>query len=241
MSKPSKLIFLAPVLLAAASCSHSASITQDELVRRTQELMDSIVPGNQTPWNKYFADDAMYFDEKGRTMDKKALVADVTPMPGGYSGSIKVKNPRSNIDTDTAILTYDLDETETVFGQELHARYHGTDTWRRRNGQWQIVAGQMLRYYEDPAQGMVNVRKFGDYVGSYHLALGTERTVSVENGKLYTRRRERPKDELFPEAPDIFFRHGVEGRVLFRYGKENKVDALIERRNNEDIVWKKIK
>src|SRR5207249_7800324 len=61
-------------------------ITEDELVRRTQELYDSIVSGNQTPWKKYFADDCTFSDEKGRTFDKTKLVADITPLPKGYSG-----------------------------------------------------------------------------------------------------------------------------------------------------------
>jgi len=52
---------------------------------------------------------------------------------------------KSHIGDDTAILSYDLDETETIFGQNMSARYHGTDTWTYRNGKWQIVAGQMLR------------------------------------------------------------------------------------------------
>ena len=124
-------------------------ITQQELVQRTQELFDAVAGGNQAPWEKYFADDAMYFDEKGRNMDKTALVKDVTPLPKGYSGSIKIQNAQSRIVGDTAILSYDMDESETVFGQQLKARYHATDTWMRRNGAWQIVAGQVLRYYEE--------------------------------------------------------------------------------------------
>jgi hypothetical protein len=227
--------------LTALSCSRGSTITQDELVRRTQELMDAVAPGDQAPWTKYFAGDAIYFDEKGRAMDKKSLVADVTPMPAGYSGSIKVANPRSNIDGDNAILSYDMLETETIFGQELHARYHETDTWRRRDGEWKIVAGQVLRYYEDPAAGTPDVRKFDDYKGTYQLAPGTERTVTVADEKLYTQRGERPKEQLLTEAPDIFFRTGVEGRILFRYSKDGKVETLIDRRNNEDVVWKKIK
>ena len=63
------------------------TITQEELVRRSQELFDSVVPGNQEPFKKYFADDAMFFDEKGRSMDKAALVKDIQPMPKGYSGT----------------------------------------------------------------------------------------------------------------------------------------------------------
>jgi Domain of unknown function (DUF4440)/Domain of unknown function (DUF3471) len=244
MAKHSTLVVISGLsLLFAVGCgrSHTASITQNELVRRTQQLMDAVAPGDQTPWQKYFADDAMYVDEKGRSMDKSGVVADITPMPAGFSGSIKVLNARSNIQGDTAILSYDLAETETVFGQELHARYHATDTWRRRHREWQIVAGQILRYYEDPAPGKADVHKFPDYVGTYQLAPGTERTVTVEGGTLYTQHGDRPKDELFTETSGIFFRPKIEGRILFRKGDNGKVDALIDRRNNEDIVWKKVK
>ena len=124
------------------------------------------------PWIKYFADDAMYMDEKGRGMDKAALVKSIEPLPNGYSGNIKLVNPKSHIENDTAILSYDLDETETIFGQNMTARYHGTDTWMYRNGKWRIVAGQMLRYYEDPAAGKVNAQEYPAYAGIYKLAPG---------------------------------------------------------------------
>ncbi len=43
-----------------------------------------------------------------------------------------------------------------------------------------------------------------------------------------------------PKAPDLFFRPGVEGRRLFHRGANGRVDALIDRRNNQDVVWKKL-
>jgi hypothetical protein len=64
-------------------------------------------------------------------------------------------------------------------------------------------------------------------------------TVTAEDGHLYSQRNSRSREELIPEASDIFFRKGVEGRVLFGSGDGGKVDKLIDRRNNEDIVWKK--
>lgn len=238
--------FLAVVVLAllilGVSCgtSRHAGITREELVRRTQEIMDSVAPGNPEPWKKYFAEDGMYFDEKGRFMDKAALLKDVSPLPNGYSGIIKVVNAKSNILRDTAVLTYDLDETEVVFGQVLKARYHGTDTWVRRNGQWQIFAGQMLRYYEDPAAGKANVAAYKDYTGTYELASGITRVVSVNQQALTVQRSGRAAETLIPEAADIFFRKGVEGRILFRRDAAGRVNALVDRRNNEDILWKRI-
>jgi hypothetical protein len=239
---PSMFAFL--LLFSPALGSRPATestISQDELVRRTQELFDAIVPGDPTPFKKYFAEDALFFDEKGRSMDKAALVKDIQPLPKGYSGSIKLMRPKSHIEDNVAILSYDLDEVEVVFGQKLTARYHETDTWMRRGGNWQIVAAQVLRYYEDPSPGKADTSKFAGYVGTYQLS--PERTISVtaEDGHLYSQRSGRAREELVPEASDIFFRKGVEGRTLFGYGDDGKVATLIDRRNNEDIVWKKVK
>jgi hypothetical protein len=230
-------------LLAArahAGPAESGKITRDKLVRRTQELVDAVAAGDQTPWKMYFAEDAVYFDETGRSMGKAALVASVTPLPKGYSGTIKIAKAQSRIYQGTAILTYDMDETEVVFGQKLNARYHATDTWLWRNGHWQIMAGQVLRYYEDPAPGEIDPTRLDDYVGTYELAPGVTLTVSREGNQLYSRKGDGPKTTLVPEVPDLFFRPGIEGRRLFRRDKGGKVDGLIDRRNDEDLLWKKL-
>jgi hypothetical protein len=227
--------------LGCSARSDKAVITQDELVRRTQELVNAVAGGDQGPWKKYFADDCLYFDERGRSMNKEALVADIVPLPQGYSGTISVANAQSHIEGDVAVLGYDLNESETVYGQTMKARYHETDTWMRRKGDWQIVAGQVLRYYEDPAEAVVDARTYADYVGIYEAAPGKTMTVSLEDGHLFRQRGSGAKVELFPEVAGLFFRKGVEGRTLFQRGADGKVDTLIDRRNNEDIVWERIR
>jgi heat shock protein HspQ len=221
------------------AAERDAAITEAELVRRTQELYDAVVPGNQAPWKKYFAEDSIFADEKGRTMDKPKLVADITPMPAGYSGAIKIEQVQSRIYNNVAILSYDANEKETIFGQELSARYHVMDTWLQRDGNWQIIASQAHRYYEDPAVGKTDSKKFPDFIGGYELAPGQIRTVIAEGDSLFVERSGK-KDQLFSEASELFFRKGIEGRILFRYDKNGKVDALIDRRNNEDVVWRKV-
>jgi len=235
------LLLMCAMVAAVRGAAQEQTITQDELVRRTQELFDSVAPGNAEPFKKYFAEDAMFFDEKGRSMDKAALVKDVQPMPKGYSGTIKLVRPKSHIQGNVAILSYDLDEMETIFGQNMTARYHETDTWMRRGGKWQIVAGQVLRYYEDPAAGKADTSEFPSYVGTYQLGPERTMTIAAEDGHLYATRNGRPREELIPEASDIFFRKGVEGRTLFGHGDDGKVVSLIDRRNNEDVVWRKVR
>src|SRR6266480_3410762 len=217
-----------------------AAITENELVRRTQELYDAVVPGNQVPWKKYFANDCIFADEKGRTMDKRKLVADITPMPAEYSGAIKIEQVQSRIYDNVAILSYDANETETIFDQNVSARYHVTDTWLRRDGNWQIIASQAHRYYEDPAVGKADSKKFPDFIGTYELAPGQTRSVFGEGDKLFVERKGK-KEQLLPETSELFFRKGVEGRILFGYAANGKVDTLIDRRNNEDVVWRKTK
>jgi hypothetical protein len=233
---PLTLFFFSPTL---SICGDPVAITQEELVRQTQELFDAVVPGNKEPWQKYFADDCIFADEKGRNLNKAQLIADITPLPKGYSGTIKVAKPQSVIHGDTAILSYDLDETETIFGQKLTARYHVTDTWLRRNGGWQIISSQAMRYYEDPAVARIDPKKFADFSGTYELASDQTRRVFSEGESLYVERNGK-REQLLPEGSEIFFRKGVEGRILFRYADKGKVEALIDRRNNEDVVWRRV-
>jgi hypothetical protein len=229
------------VVVAASACAHAPpAISEGELTRRTQALLDAAMAGEPGPWKRSFADDAIFADEKGRTMDKPALVADITPLPAGIRGAIKMEKVQARIAGAAAVLSYDLDETEDYHGQRLNnARYHVTDTWLYRNGAWQIVASQAMRYYADPAAGRVDPARLADYAGSYELTPEIALVISVDKGQLWSARAGRPPEPLLPEAPDIFFRKGVEGRRLFQRNDKGVVDALIDRRNNQDIVWRK--
>ena len=240
-----RIVFVIVVLFSLIDAARGAStdmekITQEELVRRAEELLQGVLAGNNSAWQKYIAEDCLYFDEKGRSFDKAALMKEVGPLPEGYRVTFAVQNPKSVILPDTAVVSYDIDEDLWIFGQKMGATFHNTDTWVRRNGKWQILAIQVFRYYGDPAPGEVDRTKFAQYEGTYELAPGQRAKIFVEEGNLYYQRDGRDKEQLLPEAPDIFFRKGVEGRMLFRFNKERKVVELISRRNHEDIVWKKM-
>jgi Domain of unknown function (DUF4440)/Domain of unknown function (DUF3471) len=237
----SKVIMAAVMAFCSIGCSGPSDepITEGELAKRTQELLDGITAGDRRPFELYFAEDSLIHDEKGRSMDKKALVADITPLPPDTSAGIKINSPESRIVGSTAILSYDMDEVETVAGQSMRARYRTTDTWLRRNGVWQIVAEQAMRYYEDPALGRPEITKYSDYIGVYELEPGKTIEVTRDGDALFSQRNGRAKESLLQEAGDLFFRKDVEGRRLFRRDAGGKVDALIDRRNNEDLVWRK--
>jgi hypothetical protein len=58
-----KLVLIKFLFAATIVCAADIPITQDELLRRTQELYDAVVSGNRVPWKKYFADDCIFADE----------------------------------------------------------------------------------------------------------------------------------------------------------------------------------
>jgi len=220
--------------------AESARISQSELIRRTQQLFDAVPSGDQSLWKLYLADDVMYFDEKGRNMDKQAVLTDLQPMPAGYSGTIKIVRPASRFLSGVVIVSYDLDESETIFGQQLSARYHTTDTWAYRQSHWQIIASQTLRYYEDPAPTTLPQTLLDDYLGTYELSPGNIVVVTRQDGGLTMKRASGAPVELFAEAPDLFFRPGVEGRRFFHRNAAGQVDSMIDRRNNQDVNWKRL-
>ena len=240
MRTVSSLVWYGLALLTLTGCAARHATSEAELIRRTRQLYDAVAPGNHGPWQKFFSDDCMFFDERGRNMDKSELVASITPLPEGYSGTITLGKVQSHIEGDTAILSYDLNETETIYGQTMQARYHETDTWMRRTGEWRIVAAQIFRYYEDPAPGVMDEQELQHDPGIYELAPGKNAAVSREGSKLFWQRDTGPKVELIPEAGPVFFRKGVEGRVVFRHRAGGAVDTLIDRRNNEDVIWKRV-
>jgi hypothetical protein len=191
---------------ACAQSSESPTITEIELLRRTQQLYDALPSGDRKPWQAYYADDAMVYDEKGRSMDKKALLADIDPMPSGYGGTIKLEKPHAIFAPGVAVLAYECNETETIVGQVLHARYHSVDTWLYRHATWQIAASQTMRYYEDPAIGTTDPAHLNDFIGVYELSTGNRRTVTREGDDLFVQRGASQKTKLLSESGDLFFR-----------------------------------
>ncbi|MEW6738001.1 MAG: hypothetical protein AB1489_42380, partial [Acidobacteriota bacterium] len=67
-------------------------------------------------------------------------------------------------------------------------------------------------------------------------------TVIREGDKLIGQRTGRSKEELLPANETTFFRKGtVRGEKIFVKDEKGRVVQMIDRRDNNDLVWKKIK
>jgi len=46
------------------ACRRTHRITEQELTRRTKELVNAVAVGDRAPWNRYFADDCNLIRKK---------------------------------------------------------------------------------------------------------------------------------------------------------------------------------
>lgn len=206
-----------------------------------QRLMDALAPGDTAVWARVLDDDGVFIDEEANVRAKRAVLAELHALPAGFSGVICVTAPRAIVRGDVALLTYDAMETETVYGQVLHTRYHTTDTYVRRGAEWRLLGSQIgvLPSEHTPVAGRPAV--YGDYVGRYALAPGVEYTVTREGDRLFGQRPGRPREELLPLGDDRFFRTGARrGERIFRRDEAGRVDAMVDRRDNNDLIWPRI-
>ena len=235
---------LAGLLLLWAASVASAAPTKppagvaDELKRATQELMSAIAIGNWAVWDKYLDDSILYTAEDGRTLTKTQLREEMKPLPPGFSGTIEVESADVRQHGDVAIVSHEVLERETVFGQKLVSHYHTTDTWLRKGGRWRVIATQVLVRLADPAAATVNPRIFDDYVGHYEVSPTMTMEVTREKDKLFAERNGRPKQELLPETETVFFTPGApRTRKIFARDSGGKVVKIFDRRDGRDIVW----
>jgi hypothetical protein len=216
--------------------------TEQELTRIAQELMDAVAVGDKAVWEKYVADDLIYTDENWKVLTKKEIVDSMAPLPKGYTGSIRVTNVQSRINGDAAVLSWRALEEENVLGQKLTPTYLVTDTYFRRNRRWQLVATQITVMPSERKPVLVKPEVYQSLAGQYELSPGVVYTITVESGRLMAQRTGRDKQELVPADVNTYFTKGtVRGEKYFVRDQTGRVTEMLDRRENNDLVWKKIK
>jgi hypothetical protein len=236
------LIFSSLGMAQTTTQNSSAPATEQEIIRIAQELYDAIPVGDKAVWEKYVADDVIYTDENWRSLTKKDLVDSLAPLPKGYSGSIRMANVQSRINGDAAVLSYRALEEEYVFGQRLSPTYLVTDTYFKRNGRWQMVASHVIVLPGERQPVAINPQTVKSIVGQYELAPGISYIITLEGDKLMGQRTGRAKEELLPADENTFFPKGtIRGEKVFVRDAGGRVTEMLDRRENNDLVWKKTK
>jgi hypothetical protein len=213
-----------------------------QLKQRTQELLDAIAPGNKAVWQRYLAEGSIYADEEGRVLTKDELIKELNPLPKGYVGSIKIGDTKVLLENGVVVLSHRDREDLELYGQKIVTYYQMTNTWaKQRNGQWQLVSTQVMAVPNERKPAVVDPTSLDAYVGQYELAPQVKYVVTREGEKLFGQRTGRAKEELLPLCVDMFYRKGVwRGEKVFERDTGGKVVKMLDRRENNDLVWLKV-
>jgi hypothetical protein len=133
-------------------------------------------------------------------------------------------------------------EEEFIFGQKLAPIYLVTDTYFKRNGRWQMIASHVIVMPRERTPVALNPEAYKSIPGQYELTTDVIYNITIEGSKLMGQRTGRNKEELLPADVNTFFRKGtIRGEKVFVRDASGRVTAMLDRRENNDLSWKKIK
>jgi hypothetical protein len=239
------LVTSLPASAAEPSTKQASSPTEQATQRQieglAQELLDAITYGRPEVWRRILHPRALIADEDGKVYTKDEMVSEIRPLPAGYEGELRVANAKFSLDGDMAVLSYDTPESLKLYGQTLHTLFRATDVYRRVDGRWLLFAKQIQVIPAELAAVRGDAATYDAYVGRYELGADAVLTITREGDRLYSQRDARPRDELLPIGGDRFVRRGhPRGERFFRRDADGKVEALVDRRDNEDLVWRRV-
>ncbi|HTZ96458.1 MAG TPA: DUF4440 domain-containing protein [Terriglobales bacterium] len=226
---------------AIANTSPVADVSQ-ELRLRDQALLDAFAPGDVKVWDQALAVNAVYLDENGVVMNRAEFLAQIQPLPKGASGSIQISKYSAEVSGDVATVVHTDDETEDYHGQHLKAQYLTTETWQRQQGAWKLLLVHAYAVLHEPKAITLPTADLDAYVGRYSAAPDLVYTVQRDGDHLVGGREGRPPAPLLAEARDVFFVSGqLRVRKIFQRDQQGNIIGFVDRREGEDLIWKRMR
>lgn len=230
-------------IVLGAGVAGAAPKESDEaaLQRMTAELMDAVAPGEWAVWDRYLDEAMVYAAEDGRVMTKAQIKEELKPLPAGYAGNITPRDFVIRFHGTTAVVSFLVQENETIHGQTVQPRYHTTSTWVKKGGRWRLVASQVVALPDEPPAITLPKEALQAFAGTYQLAPGVLVTLRLDGEQLVAEREGRPKQTLNAETDTVFFATGAPRvRKVFVRDRGGKVTHFLDRREGHDLKWTRV-
>jgi hypothetical protein len=176
-------------------------------------------------------------------LTKDELIKELSPLPKGYVGSIRIGETKALVQDGVVVLSHRDREDLELYGQKLVTYFQMTNTWaRQRDGQWRLVSTQVMAIPNERKPAAIDPQSLDAYTGQYELAPEVKYDITREGDRLYGQRTGRAREELLPLCADTFYRKGVwRGEKVFERDERGRVVKMLDRRENNDLVWRKVK
>jgi ketosteroid isomerase-like protein len=122
------------------SAQQSVQSAVQELTALEQAWLEASRQHDGAWMERYLADTYISTDQNGVIYDKAARIARVKN-PARKVESVSYENNKVQVYGDTAIVTGLTVLKGTFEGKDNSGKFQWTDTWVKRGGQWQCVAG----------------------------------------------------------------------------------------------------
>ena len=230
------LLNFAETLLAQTDSAAAAV----RIIELEQRLADGL-PGDSALWNRYLDPGWHLVDEDGNGSFRKKFLDGFKPWPATISGHVTVTKPVLSFHDNVAVIQYVADEYETAYGQKLHTTYGTMDVWYKTDSSWMMLSMQDFEIPALPPAIKVNPRILKEYAGTYRLTADNLAVISLRNDTLIIQKNQRKPESLFAETDQLFFRTAdARGRKYFVKDQSGQW-LMLERRNGQDLTWRKIK
>ena len=228
------------VALFMSSLPADANIV--EFFRATEQaLMDGIASGDKQVWDRVMDPACVVTTEEGEVLSKADFLKDLSGLPPGLSGNIKVVDLTVQGFREFALVRFRLLEDENVFGQLLKTQYRVTDTFRKAGTEWRMIASHVSVVTIDPPEQPVAKEGWPGLVGNYRLLPnGWTFHVVLQDGMLLGGRDPRKLRPMIPLAPNVFVVKGTLGEWIFVPGENGKAAKIVGFRKFEPLVWTRV-
>lgn len=229
-------------LRAATAEEKKAFIDEQELKEITQQRVDAESRRDITYLSRVYADELSIASTEGRVSSKDVALGNMKRTSESIKRSFRLEQTRARVVGDTGIVTGIKNIGVQIGNQEEKNKVRFTDTYVRRQGNWQLLASHSSRIPPDRQAARVDPKIYDSYLGEYELGPGLIFTVTREGDRLLTQTSGLPdKIELLPESETTFFYRGANGSVIFDKDTTGKVTHMVLKDRGQEMRARRIK
>jgi ketosteroid isomerase-like protein len=140
------------LLMVSQSCEEvqkNKAVYENEVKSAVSTLWKAWETGNKSLAEPIYANDFIDTDFEGIRRNKTQVLEFLKPLPNNVTVQISLSDWHFIVKNTTVIVNYIGEDTRTKDGKVQKIKFRATDTYIKKYGHWQIIAGQQILIKND--------------------------------------------------------------------------------------------